>query len=130
MNTPLIGDRRASVSVRSPIIVNQLGAEVRASLIDHWSRPWVIDHPADRPPWEIAPEADVLLTRPMAGWSKASVDKPAGWPYGLRVIQTASRLLSGVAARRSACYRRARHLGRRDSGICAGGHPRVCEADP
>src|SRR3981081_4854553 len=79
MNTPLIGDRRASVSVRSPIIVNQLGAEVRASLIDHWSRPLVIDHPADRPPWEIAPEADVLLTRPLAGWDKAPADRTGGW---------------------------------------------------
>lgn len=90
MNTPRIDSGQASASVRSPIIVNQLGAEVRASLSDHWSRPLIIDHPAGRPAWEIAPEADVLLTRPLAGWSKAPADKPAGWPYGLRWIQTAS----------------------------------------
>jgi phosphoglycerate dehydrogenase-like enzyme len=90
MNTPRIGSRRASVGVRSPIIVNQLGAEVRASLIDHWSRPLIIDHPADRVPWEVAPEADVLLTRPLAGWSRTPADKPAGWLFGLRWIQTAS----------------------------------------
>ncbi|MDF0518657.1 hypothetical protein [Bradyrhizobium yuanmingense] len=92
MNTPRIESRRASTSVRSPIIVNQLGAEVRAVLADHWSRPLIIDHPADRAPWEIAPEADVLLTRPLAGWHGAPKEKPAGWPFGLRWIQTASRL--------------------------------------
>jgi phosphoglycerate dehydrogenase-like enzyme len=90
MNTPRIDSRRESASVRSPIIVNQLGADVRASLVDHWSRPLIIDHPEGRPPWEIAPEADVLLTRPLAGWSKAPAEKPAGWPFGLRWIQTAS----------------------------------------
>ncbi|MGY4226966.1 phosphoglycerate dehydrogenase-like enzyme [Bradyrhizobium sp. USDA 4503] len=63
---------------------------MRAALIEHWSRPLIIDHPADRPAWEIAPEADVLLTRPLAGWSKAPADRPSGWPYGLRWIQTAS----------------------------------------
>ena len=90
MNTPRIDSGRASTGVRSPIIINQLGAEVRASLIDHWSRPLIIDHPAERPAWDIAPEADVLLTRPAAGWSKAPGEKPRGWPYGLRWIQTAS----------------------------------------
>lgn len=90
MNTPRIDSRRDSASVRSPIVVNQLGADVRAALVEHWSRPVIIDHPADRPAWEIAPEADVLLTRPLAGWGKAPADKPAGWPYGLRWIQTAS----------------------------------------
>jgi phosphoglycerate dehydrogenase-like enzyme len=90
MNSPHTETRRASASVRSPIIVNQLGAEVRAALIDHWSRPVIIDHPADRAPWEIAREVDVLLTRPLAGWQKAPTEKPAGWPFDLRWIQTAS----------------------------------------
>ncbi|MCS3451233.1 MULTISPECIES: NAD(P)-dependent oxidoreductase [Bradyrhizobium] len=90
MNTPRIDNGRPVASVRSPIIVNQLGADVRASLAEHWSRPLIIDHPADRPAWEIAQEADVLLTRPLAGWSKAPAERPAGWPYGLRWIQTAS----------------------------------------
>jgi len=47
MNTPRIDEKRAAVSVRSPIIINQLGPEIHASLTDHWSRPLVIDHPAD-----------------------------------------------------------------------------------
>jgi phosphoglycerate dehydrogenase-like enzyme len=90
MNTPRIESKRTSASVRSPIIVNQLGAEVRAALVEHWSRPLIIDHPADRAAWEVAPEADVLLTRPLAGWNKAPGEKPVGWPFGLRWIQTAS----------------------------------------
>ena len=32
----------------------------------------------------------MLLTRPLAGWNKAPADRPAGWPNGLRWIQTAS----------------------------------------
>ena len=90
MNTPRVERRGASSSVRPPIIVNQLGAEVRAALVGHWSRPSIIDHPADRAAWELPPEADVLLTRPLAGWNKAPAAKPAGWPFGLRWIQTAS----------------------------------------
>ena len=90
MNTPRVEGRGASTSVRAPIIVNQLGAEVRAALADHWSRPSIIDHPADRAPWEIPAEADVLLTRPLAGWNNAPSTKPIGWPFGLRWIQTAS----------------------------------------
>ena len=90
MNTPRIETIGASASVRRPIIVNQLGPEVRAEIVDHWSRPTIIDHPPDRSPWEIPREADVLLTRPLAGWNKAPSTKPAGWPFGLRWIQTAS----------------------------------------
>ena len=90
MNTPRVERSGAFTSVRPPIIVNQLGAEVRAALANHWSRPSIIDHPADRAPWEIPAEADVLLTRPLAGWNKAPSIKPAGWPFGLRWIQTAS----------------------------------------
>jgi len=84
MNTPRIGSRREATSVRSPIFVNQLGAGVRAFLADHWSRPLIIDDPADRAPWEIAPEPDVLLTRRLAGWNRAPAEKPTGWPFGLR----------------------------------------------
>lgn len=80
----------SAIGVRAPVIVNQLGAEVRAAIADHWSRPQIIDHPTDRPPWELPGDADVLLTRPFAGWDKAPTLKPAGWPFGLRWIQTAS----------------------------------------
>lgn len=115
MNTPRIDSGRASTGVRSPIIINQLGAEVRASLIDHWSRPLIIDHPAERPAWDIAPEADVLLTRPAAGWSKAPGEKPRG--VAIRPALDPDRvdgrrLLSGMAARWSGGYGWARHLGR------------------
>jgi phosphoglycerate dehydrogenase-like enzyme len=90
MNTPYVGTKSAVTSVRSPVIVNQLGPELRAALVDHWSRPRIIDQAADRAPWEIPPEADVLLTRPLAGWDGAPSAKPAKWPFGLRWIQTAS----------------------------------------
>ncbi|WP_245344234.1 hypothetical protein [Bradyrhizobium japonicum] len=56
MNTPRVENQRASTSVRSPIIVNQLGPDIRAALVDHWSRPLIIDHPADRAPWMLLPK--------------------------------------------------------------------------
>lgn len=90
MNKSHPGFRNGVTGVRSPVIVNQLGPELRAAIVDHWSLPWVIDHPAGIPPWEIPQGADVLLTRPLIGWDKAPAAKPAGWPYGLRWIQTAS----------------------------------------
>lgn len=75
---------------RSPVIVNQLGPELRSALAGHWSRPRIIDHPEGTVPWDIAADVDVLLTRPHAGWDKAPAARPAGWPFGLRWIQTAS----------------------------------------
>jgi phosphoglycerate dehydrogenase-like enzyme len=85
-----VGFRQTAVGVRSPIIVNQLGPDVRAALVDHWSQPWMIDHPIDRAPWDIPKDADILLTRPLVGWDKAPVSKSDGWPFGLRWIQSAS----------------------------------------
>jgi phosphoglycerate dehydrogenase-like enzyme len=82
--------RRGATSVRAPVIVNQLGPEVRQAIADHWSLPSIIDHPADRPPWQIPAGVDVLFTRPFAGWDKAPSAKPDGWPFDLRWIQTAS----------------------------------------
>jgi phosphoglycerate dehydrogenase-like enzyme len=90
MNKSHLGFERATVNVRAPIVVNQLGPEMRAALVEHWSQPWIIDHPPERSPWDIPRDADVLLTRPLVGWDKAPTVLPKGWPYGLRWIQSAS----------------------------------------
>lgn len=82
--------RRGATGVRAPVIVNQLGPELRQAIADHWSLPSIIDHPAGRPPWQIPAGVDVLLTRPFAGWDAAPSAKPDGWPFDLRWIQTAS----------------------------------------
>lgn len=77
--------------IRSPIIVNQGGAIVGERIAAHWSSPRVIQHPKGAPPWEIPPEADVLVTQP-APWqaTAAPSDPPPGWPFGLRFIQVMS----------------------------------------
>ena len=90
MNNLNLKSRRGATSVRAPVIVNQLGPEVREAIMDHWSLPSIIDHPADRPPWQIPAGADVLLTRPFAGWETAPSARPDGWPFDLCWIQTAS----------------------------------------
>lgn len=90
MNQLHVGLGKSVTGLRAPVIVNQLGPEVRAAIADHWSRPQIIDHPVNRPPWDVPGDADVLFTRPFAGWDKAPAIKPAGWPFGLRWIQTAS----------------------------------------
>jgi phosphoglycerate dehydrogenase-like enzyme len=82
--------RRGAASVRAPVIVNQLGPEVRQAIADHWSLPSIIDHPVDRPPWQIPAGVDILLTRLFAGWEAAPSVKPDGWPFDIRWIQTAS----------------------------------------
>ncbi len=83
-------DRRDAGSVKAPLIVNQMGAFVRAALEQHWSCPVIVDHPSGTPPWEILEVADVLLTRPFAGWDKAPSKRPANWPSKLSWIQVAS----------------------------------------
>jgi phosphoglycerate dehydrogenase-like enzyme len=90
MNQLHVGLGSSATGVRAPVIVNQLGPEVRAAIADHWSHPLIIDHPAGRSPWDLPDDADVLFTRPFAGWDKAPAIKPAGWPFALRWIQTAS----------------------------------------
>jgi phosphoglycerate dehydrogenase-like enzyme len=90
MNNMSMRTRSGALSFRAPVVINQLGPELRGAIVDHWSRPWIIDHPTDRPPWQIPAGADVLLTRPNAGWERAPASGPSGWPYDLRWIQTAS----------------------------------------
>jgi len=90
VNRPDIGFRGVVTPKRSPVIINQLGAELRSALVDHWSRPQIIDHPPEREPWDIFEDADVLLTRPNIGWDKAPAEKPSGWPFALRWIQSAA----------------------------------------
>jgi hypothetical protein len=45
MNNLKLKSRRGATSVRAPVIVNQLGPELRQAIADHWSLPSIIDHP-------------------------------------------------------------------------------------
>lgn len=73
-----------------PVVVNQLGAAIGARVAAHPSRPVVIDDMAADRPWEVAPQADILLTRAFPAWRQAPAAPPHGWPHGLRWIQTMS----------------------------------------
>jgi phosphoglycerate dehydrogenase-like enzyme len=74
----------------APIIVNQAGQKLGERLSAHWAAPRVIAHPKGAPPWDIPPEADVLVTQQHLWAGKPA---PPGWPFGLRFIQT---LTTGV----------------------------------
>jgi phosphoglycerate dehydrogenase-like enzyme len=76
---------------RAPVIVNQGGQKLGLRLAAHESAPRVVAHPKGAPPWEIPPEADVLVTQQHL-WARQAT-APAGWPFGLRFIQI---LTSGV----------------------------------
>jgi phosphoglycerate dehydrogenase-like enzyme len=75
----------------APVIVNQGGPKLGERLAAHGSSPRVVAHPKGAPPWEIPPEADVLVTWQHLWAGHAT--PPAGWPFGLRFIQV---LTSGV----------------------------------
>ncbi len=76
---------------RSPVIVNQGGSDLAQRLAAHWSAPRVIAHPKGAPPWEIPPEADVLITQPYPWLATPAPDAaPPSWPYNLRFIQALS----------------------------------------
>ncbi|MDK3018914.1 NAD(P)-dependent oxidoreductase [Pseudodonghicola flavimaris] len=73
-----------------PVVVNQVDAEVGASLRAHPAEPVVIDlYDAETPPWELPEETEVLVTRPSIGWRKAP-QEAAALPAGLRWVQTLS----------------------------------------
>ncbi len=69
----------------APIIVNQGGQKLGERLAAHPSKPQVVAHPKGAPPWEIPPEADVLVTHQHL-WARQAAPPP-GWPFGLRFIQ-------------------------------------------
>ncbi|WP_051335867.1 NAD(P)-dependent oxidoreductase [Methylocapsa acidiphila] len=75
----------------SPVIVNQGGAQLAARLEAHWSKPRVISPPKGAPPWDIPPDADMLVTQP-GPWlaARAPASAPPGWPFNLRFIQALS----------------------------------------
>lgn len=77
--------------IHSPVVVNQGGSELAERLAAHWSSPRILPHPKGAPPWEIPPEADVLVTQPYP-WlaAQAPQSAPPGWPYNLRFIQVLS----------------------------------------
>jgi len=74
----------------APIIANQGGQKLGERLSAHGSAPRVIAHRKGAPPWEIPPEADVLVTQQHLWAGKAA---PPGWPFGLRFVQV---LTTGV----------------------------------
>ncbi len=76
--------------MRRPVIVNQLGPEIAVRLAAHPCNPVLIDDPAPRCPWEVDPDAEILVTRAFAAWRQAPRDPPPGWPGRLRWVQTMS----------------------------------------
>lgn len=80
---PVPGERRLR-------IVNQLDPALSALLAAHWSQPQVLTPAAGARPWEIAPDADAVVTAPSAGWAAAPAQAPAGWPGRARWIHTVS----------------------------------------
>lgn len=76
-------------AARGPIIAYNFIAPLRDSILTHPSRPTVLEYTATEKPWEIPPEADLLMAF-FAGWQDAPQEKPAGWPYGLKQIQVLS----------------------------------------
>ncbi len=77
--------------VHSPVVVNQGGAELGRRLAAHWSSPRVLAHPKGAPPWEIPPEAEILVTQPYPWLAARAPDRaPPGWPHKLRFVQALS----------------------------------------
>lgn len=74
---------------RGPIIAYNFVEPLRERILQHPSRPTVLDYARTAKPWGIPPEAELLLAF-AAGWDEAPREKPAGWPYGLRQIQVLS----------------------------------------
>ncbi len=73
---------------RRPVIVNHLGAEFGRLAAAHPSQPLVIDDFAAAEPWRICPEAEVLVTRALPGWSGTPVDHR--FPDTLKWVQVLS----------------------------------------
>ncbi|MDR6289117.1 MULTISPECIES: D-isomer specific 2-hydroxyacid dehydrogenase family protein [Inquilinus] len=75
---------------RVPRIVSHLPDAVTGRVASHASRPQLLRSASDAPPWDVPDGAEVLLTRPSAGWFKAPAAPPRGWPFGLRWIEVTS----------------------------------------
>jgi phosphoglycerate dehydrogenase-like enzyme len=71
-------------------IATHLSEPVDRLLAAHVSAPQILPYTRDgAPPWQIPPDADVLITFAQ-GWRSAPAQPPAGWPFGLRYIQIAA----------------------------------------
>jgi phosphoglycerate dehydrogenase-like enzyme len=79
-----------NVSVRRPVVLNQLGAEFNDVLGAHWSQPVVVPGYNEERVWDIPKGVDVLLTRPGPRWKVAPYVRPPEWPNDLRWIQVVS----------------------------------------
>ena len=74
----------------SLIIASQFGYDFNEGLRALPQRPTVIDAP-EHAPWEIAPDADVLLVRPSPAWRvNRERPRPAAWPGRLRWVHLGS----------------------------------------
>jgi phosphoglycerate dehydrogenase-like enzyme len=71
-------------------IANYLGAALSDRLSGHASQPRLLPIPANRPPWEVPAEAEILITSPSLGWKDAPSQRPDGWPRALKWIQLSS----------------------------------------
>ncbi|WP_133170152.1 NAD(P)-dependent oxidoreductase [Kumtagia ephedrae] len=73
---------------RRPVIVNHLDAGFGRLVAAHPSQPVVVDDLSPAEPWRIDPEADILVTRMLPGWSRT----PAGhaFPDALKWVQVLS----------------------------------------
>lgn len=71
-------------------IANYLGATLGDRLSGHPSQPRLLPIPANRPPWEVPLETEILITSPSLGWQKAPLQRPDGWPRALKWIQLSS----------------------------------------
>jgi phosphoglycerate dehydrogenase-like enzyme len=73
-----------------PRIVSHLPDAVTGRIAGHASRPQLLRGETDAAPWAVPDGAEVLLTRPSAGWFKAPARRPRGWPFGLRWVEVSS----------------------------------------
>ena len=72
-----------------PVVAINFTDELRQRVEQHPSRPIVLDYTKTAAPWEVPPEAELLMAF-HAGWQNAPKQKPAGWPFGLKQINVLS----------------------------------------
>lgn len=72
--------------LRKPVIVNQISEEFGRHAARHPSSPKVIDDLSPAEPWQIAAEADILVTGGFSAWKQTPPDWRA--PAGLKWIQS------------------------------------------
>lgn len=79
----------SSASKERPVIAYSFIKPLREAIAAHPSAPVVLDYTKTAKPWDVPPEARLLMCF-HAGWEDAPATKPAGWPYGLEQINVLS----------------------------------------